>query len=420
MEQWTCSNIKNLIVVVAISFIIILYSLSGNREPAKIPGPRRMLSKRILLHKVVTTMDQNFNSTRVEAKKLIDHSRLQCMTQGYWVDNDISSEYEEELLEYYFKVRLANGIRPSLERADGVCGNVTFPGSHFRAVCDQYGWTPCCYHGTCVYRDIEDCLCDECWDHRTYQYAELSTFKTHNHKCQYKEYTTKEVCNLLDGGTIVIFGDSLMRQLYIALAMLAIGRMHGVILNTDDIDVINKCHGPYLLVDNYCRKHLNHTASACNGQVTIRYMDHPLSSSAVEAMKLIEQYSNSSRTLIVYSFGIHDSCDHGRVIHHWAKPVANVVNNNPYESPHVLWLTLQKPGMLKSPQFPLQRPESVRWYNANMTSFMNSKNIPVMDFYNLTEHIISLDGTHFGMGVNLLKSQMLMNYISELQGKGQW
>lgn len=46
---------------------------------------------------------------------------------------------------------------------------------------------------------------------------------------------------------------------------------------------------------------------------------------------------------------------------------------------------------------------------------MRSKGIPIMEFYNLTNGVMSFDGTHYGPGVNYLKGQIFLNYLLEIR-----
>jgi len=40
--------------------------------------------------------------------------------------------------------------------------------------------------------------------------------------------------------------------------------------------------------------------------------------------------------------------------------------------------------------------------------------IPVFDFRQLGYFVHSFDGTHYGRGVNLMKNQVFLNYLSQL------
>lgn len=48
---------------------------------------------------------------------------------------------------------------------------------------------------------------------------------------------------------------------------------------------------------------------------------------------------------------------------------------------------------------------------------MRSRGIPVLDFFEMTKTVFSLDGTHYGLGVNEVKAQVFLNYILEMRIK---
>lgn len=54
----------------------------------------------------------------------------------------------------------------------------------FRALCDPNGSTPCCFENKCVFKDVEHCRCQGCYDLRQKIHAELSTWIPANPTCK--------------------------------------------------------------------------------------------------------------------------------------------------------------------------------------------------------------------------------------------
>jgi len=49
-----------------------------------------------------------------------------------------------------------------------------------------------------------------------------------------------------------------------------------------------------------------------------------------------------------------------------------------------------------------------------MEQYLKQYNIPILDFRKVTKGVHSYDGTHYGSGVNMMKVQILLNYLATL------
>ena len=59
-------------------------------------------------------------------------------------------------------------------------------------------------------------------------------------------------------------------------------------------------------------------------------------------------------------------------------------------------------------------------FNANVAAYLHNFRIPVFDTFSVTDGVMSIDGTHYGFGVNVLKAQLFLNYIQQLEDWGMW
>ena len=85
------------------------------------------------------------------------------------------------------------GIPSTLQRADHLCGNVSYPGTKLRALCHPEGATPCCAaENTCVARSMDQCRCQTCWDLRRDFHADLAEFLPRDVSCHVGRYTGVE------------------------------------------------------------------------------------------------------------------------------------------------------------------------------------------------------------------------------------
>ena len=86
----------------------------------------------------------------------------------------------------------------------------------------------------------------------------------------------------------------------------------------------------------------------------------------------------------------------------------------------MLWLTTHAPGVLKSPVFVEQTFSGVKKYNAFISNLLEPLEIPIFDSFNLSVPIHSVEGTHYGYGANMMKTQILLNWVKERQDRLDW
>ena len=169
---------------------------------------------------------------------------LRDATRGHWVPKSLRENQKKEFLIAHNASQRYFGLRFPFDRLDGLCGNVTqfrkdfsskwniknlFGHENkmliFPAICNPKGSKPCCYNGRCTDLSEAECACPNCQDDRRTQHAEMAEWQTNDEKCLLKDVGQDATCGiLLHKFDLVIFlGDSLIRQLYLALLLKLLG-----------------------------------------------------------------------------------------------------------------------------------------------------------------------------------------------------
>ncbi len=213
-----------LIIAFFITSFLLLWPCAFNfREPFKtLP----VMTKEPLNTLPVMTQTVSLQKTAGDCR-----DPLSEMVKGNWSSRNVTIQEMYKVERFLTISRGKYFIPTTLARPDGICGNTTFEflkglqhqARWFRAVCDPYGPTPCCYKNKCVYKTKEECTCDNCYDMRTPIDAELSDWTPKNANCAIKQYQTKEACDLLKGARLYYVGDSFLRQMYIVTVNLLTG-----------------------------------------------------------------------------------------------------------------------------------------------------------------------------------------------------
>ena len=81
--------------------------------------------------------------------------------------------------------------------------------------------------------------------------------------------------------------------------------------------------------------------------------------------------------------------------------------------PHLMWVHPTSPGLLKPSKYQkTQGDASITKFVKNLEMYLQDYGVPAFDFRQMTKFINSHDGTHYGSGVNILKCQILLNYLA--------
>ena len=128
---------------------------------------------------------------------------------------------------------------------------------------------------------------------------------------------------------------------------------------------------------------------------------------------------NTEKKLVVFSVGMHDDFDIDVTIKGFVEPILGILKGQ--RSPHlgILWVNPHLPGLLKPINARLQQKSHTLAYSSHMTKFFEGLCIPVFETKHFTDNVFSVDGTHYGYGVNSLKARILINYLNQISQGGE-
>ncbi|XP_046578097.1 uncharacterized protein LOC124285862 isoform X2 [Haliotis rubra] len=345
---------------------------------------------------------------------------LRYMTSGHWNTRTLSSQEKKRMFDFRESTHARHAFPPNFQRKDGRCGNLTYEKVFFfRALCNPRGQTPCCFHNSCQMRSEEECVCKDCFDLRKERYAEYSTWVPSDLRCSYREFSREDACELLKGSTVHFVGDSLIRHIYTAMLLVLTGDYdYGALVSSASDATRKDCKGIYMFTEKFCRLSLSYDTKICGGKakVVMKYLDYAHKGGEFVAhVKTIQ-----SKSLLLVGIGIHNNFDVNLIDKQYFGPVLRELTQRNSTWPMLLWANIHAPGLFKSPIMKGQGRDDFVRFNTNMEKFMGERNITVFNTFNLTDGMSSFDGTHYGMGVNVVKSNILLHYIAELRHKNLW
>ncbi|KAK6168169.1 hypothetical protein SNE40_022047 [Patella caerulea] len=355
-------------------------------------------------------------STRTNCRSVLD-----LILSGTWKSRTMTSNQKAEMRKFLEIARNEHGLPTTLQRKDKKCGNVNFlkTGRHFRALCDQYGSTPCCYNNTCVAKDIEECRCKDCFDTRQVLHAEYADWLPSDARCNIRKYNDRTACELLSGKTIFISGDSLLRHIYTAfLLLLRNNIVDGAMKKNVSKAIQNKCTGMFMFTEKICRLQLdNAPRDLCGGKFELIYEEYYDTGYSRQFVNKVKELMTRKKVLIIAGIGFHSGFNHRAIMDQYVAPGLKVIQK--HDAAQFLFATPHCPGLLKN-SWNGQSKEIIEQYVIRMKKELKPHNISIFDTCYITDGVESFDGTHFGLGINVLKVQLLLNYIQELQVNKKW
>jgi len=136
-------------------------------------------------------------------------------------------------------------------------------------------------------------------------------------------------------------------------------------------------------------------------------------------LDLVRNLTGKAGTLVVVGVGFHMQCEAEKTLNSYLGPAVKHIENfyrhanNSTRWPQIFFVMPMPLGLLKPPAFlSLQNDVKIKTFAKHVRQFCALKQIPVFDFRQLAEHVHSFDGTHYGMSVNLMKNQVLLNFIA--------
>ncbi|XP_071103714.1 uncharacterized protein [Haliotis cracherodii] len=337
------------------------------------------------------------------------------MMRGRWRPRILTAQEKVDIGSFLKSAR--HRTPKPMQRSDGKCGNVAYENVYYiRALCNPAGPTPCCYGDTCINKTPDDCKCPNCYDLRTEIHAEYSTWEPEDSRCQVKNFTAQQACVLLEGLTIAFVGNSFVRHVYTALLLLMTNYdINGAFIAGKPKDIL--CNGMYGFSDALCRERLKRQVTLCGGSVTVKMLEYNRALVATQFHKAFRSFLHKKKTMVLVGIGIHDHFKFASVFNEYMYPVIDMMRKSKASWPKMIWFSNHKFGILKSPKMTTQSNSRVAAFNKRMSEALGKYHVPIFDTYNLTSDVSSSDGAHFGMGVNVMKAQLLLNYLLEMKSK---
>ena len=361
--------------------------------------------------------------------KTKDCSRLlECLTDGAW---NLKMGISKEMIFNRKKVEMSifedMGWPQKLYRDDHRCGaNFPLPGTSTPSLCDEYGPRPCCNENTGRCGSLSDsCSCPECTDFTHYFSAELAEWKPAWETCPFQYLQQGTACEIFARNHItdlVFVGDSLMRHFFAALAILITNDpVEGALNKKLEPEERKPCHGEMQFVDRgtfNCHGKTIHRWEEFNqsqvcfgdGSFKTRLVEAYAVPHAHRALEAVQELLGKRGSVAVLSVGLHMNLNSQVIIEQYFGPIVKEVENKGNGWPLLIWINIHRvSNYLKSDTERLHAP--IITFNAEMTRYCERKSIPVLQASRLTAKIKSYDGRHFGLGGNMAKVQVLLNYL---------
>ncbi|XP_077973097.1 uncharacterized protein LOC120338065 isoform X1 [Styela clava] len=403
----------------------------------------------------------NENHTENQTMKL-KYNHLFCenilynLSNGQWVKkiysfNKNEQEYEKLLNEeqkldsYLAEFRIKRGIHTRLWRYDNKCGfnNVQSKpeGNAWAAPagswCDAKSEKPCCsdiYDGQCG----NICDCSSCVDTRKIYHAEISDWIPFDSSCRRRNYTAAQACEVVNRFSQIYFvGDSFVRKMSRGFILtLRSDPTYGFLLERYDDKFKELCVGVDQFYWTECRTGggnildmLVDKTPFCGPRTPLisinEYINH---ASANDFLSLVKKLAGKVGSVILLGQGGHDGCKSKVTINKFLSAAIDYLEDYYKNSdkintqfgnfikvrrwPHIIFMYPDSNGILKPKAYHAANGNIVcKQFSKEMKVYCDAHNIPVLDFYSLTSGVHSYDGAHHGLGANIMKVQLLLNYL---------
>nr|XP_039261007.1 uncharacterized protein LOC120337315 [Styela clava] len=410
-----------------------------------------------LSHHQSYTSDLNTTSDKLRYRNPFCENILYNLSNGQWVKriysfNKNEEEYkkllkEERELDYSLtEFRIKRGIHTRLWRDDNKCGfsNVqTKPKGNAWAApagswCDAKSERPCC-------SDMNDgscgsiCDCPNCVDTRKIYHAEISEWIPFDSSCRRRNYTAAQACEVVNRFSQIYFvGDSFVRKMARGFVLtLRSDPTYGFLLARYDENFTKLCVGADQLYWTECRidggeilKNLLDKTPFCGSQTPLVTLNNWYNhASANGFLNLVKSLTGKVGSILLVGQGGHDGCKSEVTIEKFLSPVIQHLDdfykdyNNTtvkpskvfkkiHRWPHIIFMYPDSNGILKPKAYHAANGNIVcKKFSREMKVYCDAHNIPVLDFSGLTSSVHSYDGAHHGLGVNIMKVQILLNYL---------
>lgn len=158
-----------------------------------------------------------------------------------------------------------------------------------------------------------------------------------------------------------------------------------------------------------CRPFVAKKDVRCRGTVTLHYYEC-FTPGYFHVTPHVQKHCGSASTLFVFGFGLHFKYNAQKLIKELAAPVLKQLHTRPTcRTAKLVWMLPHSMGILhrKTP------PSQVLNFNAKLRQYLSPRAVPIVDTFNLTRNLITYDGSHYTKAANLLKVQILLNYLAD-------
>jgi len=277
---------------------------------------------------------------------------------------------------------------------------------------------------------------------RRFLHAEASEWKTRDPACQWKYFRGKEACDVIESSEfshLQFVGDSYIRNMFITFLMLLSDDTErgawGVNMNYDQMEL---CRKDGHLFHKECRyivrnsQELRYPEKMCGGNkpnFTVSARITCSDKGGPDFVNTTRDLAGKRGKLILVGLGIHMRLDADFVISQILEPGLQARDKFYLSSktpvahrwPRIIFIMPMPPGLLKPTRYlPHQNNEKLSRFTDKLSSFCLKKHIPFFDFRPLAAYVHSFDGSHYGIGVNMMKNQVFLNYLSSLEKYETW
>ena len=376
-----------------------------------------------VLHKQVTNQSNMCNGV------------LSHMRNAQWIKRrDVTPADETRQANQEIEIRKKRRLPMVLHRNDLRCGGWPFShtssrfGYQLAAICDVTGLAPCCNHKTKLCGVGGDfCTCHHCTDFRHEISAEMYDWTPLN-GCTFTKFSSKEACSLMSKKIfrLILVGDSLVRHLFNALMILFTNDYEKGSLREDlNRNETENCKGFMQFVDagpstchtktvNSIPHEKNQSFCEGNYKFDIVFKEFYSTYDAMNLLATVRRHLQKDKVIIAIGLGLHDSLNPQNVQREMLEPVLELKKSYGAKWPYILWLSTHATGSLRDTNYNTPSyDDRIERFNEDMEKYLTDYGIPVFDTFSLTRGVRSIDGTHFGVGVNIMKAQLLLNFIKE-------
>lgn len=244
-------------------------------------------------------------------------------------------------------------------------------------------------------------------------------------------YSATEACDVLSSySEILLFGDSLCRHVSVAISSICRGDVQYGAMREWEVPGDLNCTGEmqysevacrlYTLTDSTVLQSVNQSLCA-NHKVIVRllewwqvgdvarFLGNPSYSEKDYVYGLSEIHPRTA--MLIFPPGLHMDMTHPEdIISQYVNPLVQAGHNVNGTVIVLVGIHAMAPNMPEQYAYK-QNKDIITAFNRHVQHYAVSNNIDYMDVYDMSIGHYSYDGVHYGLHVNVLKAQLLLNYL---------